>query len=88
MLKQLTIYRSTGNGRYGDMLDALETLGNTEYPSAAAAAVACLRSSPIFRAALENLRREREIEPGQQVDGGGKKAPGRPAKPSRMRKGA
>lgn len=56
MIRYLTIERTTGNGKYGDVLDACETLAAGDYGSAANALVVMARQSPLFQETMAKLR--------------------------------
>ncbi len=61
MLNVVQIDRGTGNGRYGDVLDGLETLKGV-YGSFSNAAVQCIRDSPIFQKAVKAAQEKADHE--------------------------
>ena len=63
MLTQIGINRETGNGKYGDVLDVAEALGNGDYGTAANAVVVMARQSPLFRETLAQVREHEEQTP-------------------------
>ncbi len=60
MIESVMIDRQTGSGKYADVLDAAEKLGDGDYGSAANALAVMARQSRLFSEYLK--RRERETQ--------------------------
>ncbi len=57
-MKAIILERDSRNGAYADVIDACAAL-KKEYGSATNAAAMLIRSSPLFRRAMRELRRRR-----------------------------
>lgn len=56
MIQKIEIDRQTGNGKYGDVLDAAEQLAAGDYGSAVNALAVMVRKSPLFHEATLQLQ--------------------------------
>jgi len=63
MLTQVAVNRATGEGRYEDVIDVAEYLGESVYGSASNALVAMCRQSHLFQETKRKLDAERKPEP-------------------------
>lgn len=68
-INAITIDRETGNGKYADVLDVCETLGNTDYGSASNALLVMIRQSRLFQRTLRQMQPTDNI-PAHGGDGG------------------
>ncbi len=56
-MEQVLIDRKTGNGVYGDVIDAAEWLAQNRFASATLAIVEMARQSPLFQETVERLKK-------------------------------
>ena len=57
MIQMITIGRDVGDGKYDDIVDVCEYLGDGQYGTATNALVQIVRNSPTFQDAVEKLNR-------------------------------
>ncbi len=57
MITAITIDRTTGDGKYTDIIDTAELLGDEDYGSAVNAIAVMVRQSPLFQDAQKRMKK-------------------------------